>query len=64
MTCLTLFSDATVSWTAGLFLESVSAPLFTWSTTGLVPYACWGSLSCSRLVALVESVPGSERLSL
>jgi hypothetical protein len=37
MTCLTLFSAATLACTAGLFFASVSVPLRAWSTTGLEP---------------------------
>jgi hypothetical protein len=57
-------SDLTVLSTAVLFFESVSFPLFAWSTIGLVPFAWLGSLSWSRSWAFVEPVPGSVRLWL
>jgi hypothetical protein len=58
------FSDLTVAPTAFEFAELVSLPLGAWSTIGFVPYACFGSFDCSRSCALVEPVPGSDRLSL
>jgi hypothetical protein len=58
----------TIAWwessIACLFVESVTWPVSTWKTIGLLPFCCGGKRSASRSVAAWLSVPGSSRLLL
>ena len=58
------FSESTVAPIALLLALSVSLPSSDFRTIGLVPLAWSGRLSWSRFCALVDPVPGSDRLSL
>ncbi len=60
-TCADFFSAETDDLTAALFAWSVSLPLSTWKTIGLVPFCCGGNRFSSRSWTSWLPVPGRSR---